>query len=500
MFVLGFAASSFAIHAEIPAETQAVVASSSTQITIGGEIRVRGRMVNNVSDFNSDTTTVGDNSFYDSRIRLQVEAKVTPNTTGLIQLEAGDNTHDTTTWGSEGSAARGIINAGDSKQNQMSVLQAWILHQGTGLLGVPALIKIGHMPIQIDGLFYSHTKFGDDAILLGVDPVKELHIILGTVKLGESSTSFTNPTTYANPTTTTRDINGYTAIVSYAINKDSVIGADLTYADGQNLTPASYNIFAEGHGVNPAINGGLPLGNGVDIHLWNLAINGKTRVAGLGIKAEVDVQHGKAVDTNSVFVPAGTGDLKFRGYAAKLDLDYKINPVTLLASAAYGSGDDYSKLLGNIPGGGFIYLGDHKIRNFVTTLENIQHFTLVYEYFTPNAAGNISGGLENTWYLNLGAKADIMKSLDGMINIYYLRAVHKTVAGIFDNQYGSKSIGTEVDVNLNYQIDKNLKYYVEGGYLFAGNFWKNLTPVDAAGHAKSPDDAYVIRHGIQLSF
>jgi len=506
LFVLGFAASSFAIHAEIPAETQAAVAAGGTQITIGGDIRIRGRIVNNVSDFNSGGKSVGDNSFWDERVRLQVEAKVTPNTTGLIQLESGDSNHDTYTWGkgagsNTGMGATGIITAGDYKPSTVNILQAWILHQGTGLLGVPALVKIGHMPIQIDSLFYSHTKYGDDALLLGVDPIKGMHIIAGTVKLGESSTTFTqanliNGTNLTN-TNTSRDVNGYTLIASYAFDKDSAVGFDITYADGQNMQALYYPIFA-----TPGYTNNGPTLPG-DLHLWNFAVNGKTRIAGLGIKAELDFQSGSATDLPTSML----GDLKFRGMAAKLDLDYKINPVTLMFSAAYGSGDDFNKLTTGV--GGSYPTGDHKIRNFITTLENIQHYTLVYEYFTQNAAGNISGGLQNTWFLNLGAKADLMKNLDGMINIYYLQAVETTAACVnaqragVPNPFCSKDIGTEVDVNLNYQIDKNLKYYVEGGYLFAGNFWKNLTPsaVNAGGiSGKSPDDAWVLRHGIQLSF
>ena len=153
LFVLGFAASSFAIHAEIPAETQAVVAQSATQITIGGEIRVRGLYQENTQDFNSKATSSlnnGDAAKYDERVRLQIEAKVTPNTTGLIQLEAGNDTgvsQDITNWGSEASGATGTLGFSNGKQSSMKVLQAWILHQGSGLLSVPALVKIGHMPI-----------------------------------------------------------------------------------------------------------------------------------------------------------------------------------------------------------------------------------------------------------------------------------------------------------------------------------------------------------------
>ena len=86
VFVLGFAASAFAIHAEIPAETQAVVAKGATQISIGGDIRMRGEMTGNTTDFNKDTPD--HKEFYNGRVRLSVDAKVTPNTEGLVMIEA----------------------------------------------------------------------------------------------------------------------------------------------------------------------------------------------------------------------------------------------------------------------------------------------------------------------------------------------------------------------------------------------------------------------------
>ena len=470
LFVLGFAASSFAIHAEIPAETQAVVAQSATQITIGGEIRVRGLYQQNTQDFNSNvTSSSGDAAKYDERVRLQIEAKVTPNTTGLIQLEAGADTgasQDITNWGSEASGATGTLGFSNGKQNSMKVLQAWILHQGSGLLSVPALVKVGHMPIQIGmyGLFYEHTKFGDDAILLGVDPIKGMHLILGTVKLFEGATGLND------------DVNAYTFIASYDINKDSGVGLDVTYADGQNL--AHNGIFS---GV----------ANDTDLHLWNFAAHGKTRVAGLGIAGEVDVQSVKWED----LAPAAAGvrlqDPKYTTLAAKVDFDYKINPVTLMLRGAYGSGNN------NVTG-----LGIKK--DFVTSQSFIQHDTFIYEYLTPNAAGNSNGGgLQNTWFIKAAASADITKDLDGTLSVYYLRALNsfqKEFNASTTSNLNSKAIGTEIDGIVNYKIDRNLKYYVEGGYLFAGNFWRGVTPVDASGNHKNPDDAWAIRHGIQLSF
>jgi hypothetical protein len=55
-------------------------------------------------------------------------------------------------------------------------------------------------------------------------------------------------------------------------------------------------------------------------------------------------------------------------------------------------------------------------------------------------------------------------------------------------------MGVELDGKVSYQIDNNLVWYVEGGILFAGDFYKNRTAgADVA-------DPWGVRHGIILSF
>jgi hypothetical protein len=84
------------------------------------------------------------------------------------------------------------------------------------------------------------------------------------------------------------------------------------------------------------------------------------------------------------------------------------------------------------------------------------------------------------------------------LGLFYIQAVKKIDANNpygFANTTDSRSIGTEFDAKFTYQIDRNLKYWVEGGYLFAGKFWKAVT-----GANNDPDDAYAVRHGIQLNF
>jgi hypothetical protein len=463
IFVLGFTAVAFAIHAEIPSDTQAVVAKGKTQITLGGEIRARGeyREVDFNTDDHVDVNESGirgdarneDGSYYDARVRLSVDAQVTPNTSGFVQVEAGNGpTRDNYTWGTVGSGAAGIYSrdvikgdAGNVKPGVFNILQAWILHKGSGLLGVPAGVKVGHMPLALGNkLFFDHTKFGDDAIVFFVDPTKELHIGLLTAKFREGQSALSD------------DANAYVGLFTYKGQGFNLSG-DITYVDDQSNTQS---------GPRP--------NNNSDIHFWNLGLRGDMKVDPVTIRADVELQTGKIANT-------GGAEPKFKGYAFLIGADFKVDPVTLTAEFAYGSGDKDN---------------DNKIKAFVTSLGADPHFTYVYEYSTVNACrvpelninnGNLYGGICNTMYVKLGASAQPVKDLTASLNLFWLRANEVPTNW-------KKDIGIEIDPKVTYKIDKNLTYWVEGGYLMAGDFWKR-------GNANARvDDAYAVRHGIMLSF
>lgn len=465
VFVLGFAASAFAIHAEIPAETQATVAKGTTQITLGGELRFRGEMTGNKSDFNSDKAD--NQAYYDSRVRLYVDAVVTPNVEGFIQVEAGNGiegkSSDLWLWGNtNGTAfnttgnknASGLYNEGDSKRGALNILEAWIVYKGSGLLGIPAGLKIGHMPLALGNkLFFDHTKFGDDAIVLFADPTKELHVGVLTIKFREG-----NYQANQSPLGENDDANAYVALFNYR-TKEFGLSGDVTHVDDQTGAGAGVNGLA-GNPKNP-------------VHFWNFGLRGDANVSGLGIMGDVEVQAGKVENL----------DVKFRGWAAMAGLNYKLDPVKLSLEWAYGSGDDKA---------------DDKVSAFVTSVSYAQHYTYVYDYRTVNACNQSSaGGLCNTWYIKAGAEANLAKDLSGLVNVYFLQAAKKEfgVAGLGGNSTASKNIGTEVDAKLTYKIDRNLSYWVEGGYLFAGKFWQDV-PATGGQH----DNAYAVRHGIALSF
>lgn len=444
VFVLGFAASAFAIHAEIPAETQAVVAKGTTQISIGGDIRIRGEYQSNTgtaADGVFDSTKSNDPTWYDQRIRLSVNAQVTPNTTGFVMIEAtAGKTSSGYAWGGESTpsnGAQGVYPVGDSKRGELNILEAWIQYKGSGLLGIPAGLKVGHMPLALGNkVFFDHTLYGDDAIVFFMDPTKEIHIGLLTVKFQEGVTKDND------------DANAYVGLMNYR-TKEFGVGFDVTYVDHQNT-------FLPG---------------GVDAHLWNFGLRGDVTLAGFNIYADLEGQTGKIEDVAS-------GNIKFKGYAILVGATYKMDPVKFLLEWGYGSGDGDPN--------------DGSFKAFVTSLSNAQRDTYVYNYRTVGAAGVKNGGLSNTNRIRFGVDADLTKELFGNLTYYYLQANKRTSA---QRALGADdSIGSEIDWLLKYKIDRNLTYYVEGGYLFAGDFNKAFTG------GKSPDDAWAIRNGLQLSF
>jgi len=118
----------------------------------------------------------------------------------------------------------------------------------------------------------------------------------------------------------------------------------------------------------------------------------------------------------------------------------------------------------------------------------------LYDSRATNATGSqTQRGIANTQYIRLGANGNLTKDLNLDVNLYRLRAVKAAVAAGYDYRAGtSKNIGSELDAKITYKLDKNLVYFVEGGYLWTGKFYDSATV--------AADDAYAVRHGITLNF
>jgi len=462
--VMGTVGSAFAIHAEIPAETQAVVAKGTTQITLGGELRFRGEYKrNNGIDPDSAatvTTTTQEsqpnNAAYDGRVRLRLQADVTKNTQGVVHIEGGSSTTgDSYTWGSTyptDSENKGIYGVGNGKRGSLNILEAWILHKFN--IGVPAGIKIGHMPLALGNkLFFDHTKFGDDAIVFFMDPTKQLHIGLLTIKLNEDNSANTSGTNNND------DADAYVALFAYKGQGFNVSG-DVTYVDDKQ-----YGLNTNGSA------GALNTNGNKGTHLINYGLRGDVTFGAFNIMADAEVQSGKSKFTND-----SASDIKLKGRAFMVGASYKTAPATIRAKYAYGSGDKNN--------------ADNESSIFVTAMGASQHYTYVYEYRVAGASGTTATGLANTTYVNVGVSSKLTKDLSADVDYYVLRATKQnTISG---TELASKKMGNELDAKVVYQLDRNLVYFVEGGYLWTGKAYDSTTA--------QADDAYAIRHGVTLSF
>lgn len=414
LFVLSFAASSYAVHAEIPSETQSVVATGATQITLGGELRIRGWYHNNIDGSKMPTDT-NSQAWIEQRVRLSLDAQITPGVQGYVQLESNSGASSDYVWGTDDM---------NKKPTGLDILQAWILYQGSGLFGFPAGLKAGHMPFSLsEKVFIDHTKFGDDALVFFLNPTKQLHIALVTLKLDEASKS-----------NNIDDLDAYVGILTYKVDDKNTLGLNYTYIHNADT----------------------------DTQLSNIGLHANGNVSGLGYKGELDIQLGSN----------GSPSMDYKGYGIMLGLNYKVNPVNIRGSFAYGSGDDDT---------------DDNIEDFQTFLGADQRYTLVYEYRVATTAGATQTGISNTTYYNLGLDYSPTKDLSTSLDAYILRA-SKTVSGV------SKNAGWEVDAKVVYNVAKNLKYQVDAGYLHSGAFYNDvLSPVDNK-------NATVLRHMLTLSF
>lgn len=515
--VLGLAVSSFA------AET---VAAGDTKITIGGEIRIRGEY----RSANENWTDNGTKHWasYDQRIKLGIKAEVNKNTTGYIEFMTGGNAgatnNDAYNWQTQAATGgTGIFQTGNENRNALSVYQAWIQHVNSSLLGFPVGIKIGHIPLKLGrGLFYDHSKQGDDAIVVFADPTKALHIGLVTIKFDEGVAN--NVTTVNNSSS---DADAYALVTTYKMDKDNSMGLNVTYVKDRDF-------YALTGGAVPS-QASTPRGNyKAQADVYNLGLNGDFKLFGVDFYADVEKQWGKIknVDngsaTNTTYTPR---DLKIDTWALLVGASYKLDPVKLTLEYAYGSGDEY-----NLDGNGDGIRDNTKYKGFISALGTDKHYTYVYEYRTrsaanlglnvQNAANNVGGkmenalssasaGINNTKYIKLAADIQATKDLTANLSYYNLKAVKGTnmssvigaqraarinpaAASTIANHKLSTDIGNELDFNVTYQIDKNLKYWVEGGYLWTGAAWDYH---DATTNTnKGSDNIYCVRHGIQLNF
>jgi hypothetical protein len=169
----------------------------------------------------------------------------------------------------------------------------------------------------------------------------------------------------------------------------------------------------------------------------------------VNLKAQLDYQMG------SIEAVAGGTDSDFKGNQIVIQGTIPLDPVTINFTAARGSGDGVNDT-------------DPDTDTIVTLLDNDQHYTFLYEYKIPGAAGSLHDGFANTTALSVGVSAQVSKSLNVGADFWWLQAT-EDVADTQNPGGTTSDLGTEIDVKINWAMYDNLSWNWTLGYFMPGD-------------------------------
>jgi hypothetical protein len=201
--------------------------------------------------------------------------------------------------------------------------------------------------------------------------------------------------------------------------------------------------------------------NGMEANIDNIGLWFNGKLGPINLQAELDFQMGKWK------IPGGT-DTKFKGNQIVLQANMPINPLSINAAIAMGSGIDQNST-------------SNDFKQIVVALDADPHYTIVYEYLNKtacitsvNAAGDpVYGkntGFCNTTALNLGASMDVAKWLNVSLDYWMLKATEKVS---LNSGAASDDIGNEADISLKITLYDQLTWNTWYGMFMTGDAYKS---------------------------
>jgi hypothetical protein len=189
--------------------------------------------------------------------------------------------------------------------------------------------------------------------------------------------------------------------------------------------------------------------------------------------AEVDFQMGQ-IKFND-----GSPDVKFGGSQVVLQGNMPIDPLTVRATIASGSGDK-EDATGNT---------GTKLEQYMNFLDKDPRYTMVYEYVMIGATGAKNQGFANTQALGIGAGYKVSKQIAIDFDAWMLTANEKVS---LNGGTASDKLGTELDLKLTWTPYDQVSWYVNYGMFMTGDAYKS-----AAGIA---DNATAIQSVLSYKF
>ena len=136
------------------------------------------------------------------------------------------------------------------------------------------------------------------------------------------------------------------------------------------------------------------------------------------------------------------------------------------------------------------------------------HYTFLYEYKTVTATGARNTGFANTTAASVGVNANITKSLNTALDVWYLLATDKDSTPIAlqtNDMESSSNIGVEVDLAINWKIYNNLSWnwllgYFKPGAAMRVNVASATSPADIGTVGNQVDAVTGVQGVLNFSF
>ena len=391
------------------------MAFAAAEVTIGGSVDIRSRNFKDLDMVKSNGA--GSEMDTNERIRLDVNVKA-GDVKGKITIE-----NDYDTWG-RFESVQGVSSVttgtavSTTKASRLGLREAWMLFP---IPNTPVYIKGGHMLLQLgQGWWFRSMKYGSDAWVAYTD-IDALHLGFVNVKVSEGVTSSSD------------DIDAYVLVATMKASDTIKFGADITYADDRR------NGLGFGTPVTPG-------NDALETEAINVGLNFDGKLGPVGLKAEADMQTGKAKGNDS----------KFKGWQVVAQGTVPMDVVTINFTLASGTGRKADDT-------------DHK--QMVTFLDADQHYTLLYEYKIAGPCGAHTGFCGTT-AASAGAMFAATKTLGIGADLWFMQASakvdDKTDALTAPGSPTTSELGMEIDVKVNWTLADNLTWNWTLGYLDPG--------------------------------
>jgi len=411
-------------------------------------------------------------AYVDQRMRIQFKSGE-ENVKAVVQFEI-----DYSAWGdTAGAATTGGVsrNSGGALGADRINLETKSVYLWFKLPDTSLDFTVG-MQTQSDtyaGLLYGAADMAGIFITGKMEPVSYK---LGWAKL------------YENSQFRSDDLALYVAEVKLAPSKELKVGLNLNFIqdDTQKSSSATNLPYPTLSGDQNAKKIWTP---GVDVAF----ITGPATISGFAF-----YQFGKV----ECYDPAGGEDTNIKGFALDLRADMNLGAgkgffEALYVSGGDGEGNDYKSIvtlsdLNASPGGNSAY-GRTDMELLLFNNDDINTSQSLVGTAAATTASSPSNGGRGITHFAAGYSMKLSDKMNAKGGIGYLMATKKlTVADV--NRKG-KTMGTELNANVNYNIMKGLDFGLYGAYAFVGDFYQFNVP-----GAKDPDDIYDVHFRLNYAF